>query len=744
MAPRAELQPSFNGGELSARMEGRSDLAAYGVAARELFNFILTVQGPAVKRSGTLHVKPVKDNDDPVRLIPFIFNVTQAYVIEAGPLYFRFYTNDVQIEATPGVAYEIVTPYSAADLAGLYWEQSADVLYIVCAGHAPRELRRTSAVTFQLVEQPIKNGPFKDQNSNDALTIGASAATGTVTLTASSALFTAGHVGSFLELEAQDFRSIAAWEPQVELAAVGEKRRSEGKVYEAITLPVSGSKRTGTIQPTHVEGEAWDGMSAGQDINSKSAGGVKWRYLYSRAGIVKITAVASGTSATATVINRLPDELVTTPTRRWALGWISAAEGWPTAVAVRDERLIFAKGYEIAASVVGDFNDFATKDETGTVQPDLGFRRRTPSPNVIRWLANDRELLIGTAAAEYAAAPVNPGLALSAANIKIPAQSFHGSEPVRPLRAGQRTLFVARTGRKLREAGYDFNSDRYNSPDLTVRSSHITRPKIVDLAWQAEPEALAWALRADGKLACLTYSEEQDVRGWSSHEIAGGFVESITSIPSPANDHDQLWLAVRRTVGGATVRHVERLDRYWEEDQALTDAYFVDGGILFDSVTPVTVVPGLSHLVGQTVAVLADGATHPDCVVSGGGTIALQRSARRVAAGVGYVARVTTMQLNMEDQQGTVQGRLKRVVLIGIRLLETLGIRFGTPKGKKDVVPFRTSAMAMDGPPALFSGDQTLGFPGGWERDARATVESFQPLPCTVLAMSPRMEAGSQ
>ncbi len=740
---RAEQQPAWNGGELSARMEGRADLAVYGVAGREIANMILTVQGPAVKRSGTIHVAPAKAAANRVRLIPFTFNVTQTYVIEAGPGYFRFYTNDYRIETAPGTAYEIATPFAADDLAGLYFEQSADVLYLVCGAHPPHELRRTSATTFALAPMETKGGPLADQNSDHARTIIASAATGSIALTASHPVFAAGHVGSFIEIEAADFRSIQAWEPAVEVA-IGNKRRSDGKVYEAKALPASGSKRTGTIQPTHIEGVAWDGTSQGKDLNDKDAGGVQWEYLYSRAGLAKITGYTSPTVVTADVVNRLPDELVAAGSWRWSLGWMNAAVGWPTAIVIRDERLIFARGYEIAASVVGDYRDFATRDESGQIQPDLAFRRRTASPNVIRWLANDRELLIGTAAGEYVAAPVNAGQALSAMNVKVPAQSFYGSQPVRPVQAGQRTLFVARTGRKLREAGFDYNSDRYQSPDMTVRSSHITAPGIIELAWQAEPEALIWALLANGRLACLTYSEEQEVRGWSSHWLAGGaVVESIAVIAAPDGRHDQLWLAVRRTVGGADVRHIERMMPWWEEGAALADAFFVDAGVAFDSDVPVTVVPGGLHLAGETVAVLVDGAVHPDCTVAEDGHIDLQRPGRKVRFGLLYAARVTTMQLNVDNELGSAQGRLKRVVKVAMRLLETLGIRMGSPAGRRDVVEFRTSAMRMDQPPALFSGDYRQGFPGGWERDARVTIESFQPLPFTLLSVAMAADVGA-
>jgi hypothetical protein len=744
MPVRAEIQTSFNAGELSARMEGRSDLAVYSAGGREILNLLLTIQGPAVKRSGTEHVAPNKADAVRARLIPFVFNVTQAYVVEAGPNYFRFFTNDVQIESAPGVPYEVETPYGADDVVALDYKQSADVLYLTVRGHAPRELRRTSAVTFELVVQPLKGGPLQDQNTDDARTIGASAATGTVTLTANTATFLPGHVGAFLGLEAQDFRSIPAWEPNVEVV-VNDKRRSDGKVYQAITLPASASTRTGAIQPTHFEGEEWDGSSAGQDVNDKDAGGVRWRFLYGRAALVKITAVASGTSATATVISRLPDEIVTSPTRRWSLGLFSDADGWPDTLEIRDERLIFGKGFDIAASVTGDLNDFAELDESGIFQPDLGFRRRVPGTNVIQWMASDRELLIGTAASEVALQPVNQAGGLASNNLRITSQSFYGSEKVRPLQAGTRTIFVARTGRKLREAGYDFNFDRYRSPDLTVRSEHITGPGVIEMAQQQEPEGLLWALRSDGVLACLTYDEDQDVRGWSRHVIGGteARVESLCTIPAPDNSHDQLWLAVRRLVAGVERRTIERMLPTWREGDTLASAWFVDGGKRWTADGgPITTASGFAHLAGETVTLLADGATHAIKTVAGDGTIALDRPASNVVAGLPYVARYGSMQIVSDSQNGTSQSRIKRIVKIGLRLLETLGVRAGPSEAARDELLFRTAAMTMDAPPDLYSGEYLMGWPGGYDRDVRVSVESFQPLPFTLLSLSPRVDVG--
>ena len=78
--PQHMLQSSFNGGEVSPRLFGRTDVALYDVALGEMTNFAPTVEGPAIKRSGSI----IADIADPTAttLIPFEFNSTQAYVLD--------------------------------------------------------------------------------------------------------------------------------------------------------------------------------------------------------------------------------------------------------------------------------------------------------------------------------------------------------------------------------------------------------------------------------------------------------------------------------------------------------------------------------------------------------------------------------------------------------------------------------------------------------------------------------------
>lgn len=732
------LQTSFNGGELSARMEGRPDLQAYGISARKIRNMVVTVQGPLVKRSGKRWVADAKSTLR-AELLTFVFNETQGYVIEAGPSYFRFFTNDAQVEASPGVPYEIGTPYLAGDLANVQGWQSAEKLYLVDGRNPLQALVRTSATTFSIGPVELRNGPFKDQNIIETLTVQASAGSGAgITITASGPIFKAGHVGGLLEIEAKDFASIPAWEPQVKVA-VNDKRRSDGKVYRAAALPASGSQRTGTERPIHDEGSERDGTSAGQDYNSKDNGGVLWEYLYSRAGIVRITGFTSATQVTATVLKTLPDEVVSGATDLWALGAFSNAEGWPDAISIRDERMWLGKGNELFGGVVGDYEDFAARDGSGLPQADLGVRRRLPRPERIRWLSNDVSLLVGTSAAEYAVQPVNPALALAYNNVALPPQSSHGSDRVQPVTVGTATIFVAKGGRKLRAADFAFDRNRYLAPDVTVRAEHITRPRITRLAKQMEPEASVWALRSDGRLVCLTWSEDQNVRGFSVMETAGT-VNSIACIPSPDGTQDQLWVTVTREIAGEARQTVERLLPLWQEGDEQASGCFLDCSLSYEG-APVTTISGLAHLNGQTVSVIADGAVHPDRVVTAG-AITLQRPASVVHVGLPFLAFVESMRLQADVASGSGLTKPKRVVKLGLGLQETLGIRVRRPGGRNEEVQLRSSVAPMNAPPPLFTGEKLVGFPGTYDREARVVVESFQALPFTLNSLAPRLDIG--
>jgi|TARA_R110002110_G_scaffold43923_6_gene135928 hypothetical protein len=86
-------QIAFSGGAISPATFSRVDLAKFGSAAKTLRNFFVRAEGGASNRAGFKYAKEVKDSAVKARLIPFEFNEEQAYIIEAGNLYMRFYSD---------------------------------------------------------------------------------------------------------------------------------------------------------------------------------------------------------------------------------------------------------------------------------------------------------------------------------------------------------------------------------------------------------------------------------------------------------------------------------------------------------------------------------------------------------------------------------------------------------------------------------------------------------------------------
>ena len=149
MANTRSYTRAFSGGVMSPEMFGRIDDVKFQTGAAKLRNFIATPQGPAENRPGFSFVREVKDSTKRVRLIPFTYSTTQTMVIELGAGYIRFHTQGGTL-LSGGSPYEISNPYAEADLFDIHYVQSADIVTLVHPGYAPRELKRLGATNWTL------------------------------------------------------------------------------------------------------------------------------------------------------------------------------------------------------------------------------------------------------------------------------------------------------------------------------------------------------------------------------------------------------------------------------------------------------------------------------------------------------------------------------------------------------------------------------------------------------------------
>jgi len=848
MARVAVELTNFTGGELSPRLDGRTDLTKYTSGCATLENLVVYPHGSAARRPGSTFLAEVADSDNKTRLIPFEFSTTQTYMLEFSNLKMRVYkdsgavlegdktisgitaanpavvtatshgyengdevlisgvsgmtevnskrflvadktTNTFELQDKDGVdinssaftayssggvankVFELTTPYTTAQLFDIKFAQSADVMYITHPLHETTKLSRTAHTTWTLTDVDFTNGPFMDVNTT------------TTTLTPSSA-----SVGS---------RDITA---------------------SSVT-----------------------GINGGSGFISTDIG----RQIHFNAGYGVITAITSTTIAVATITTAFTNANSITA---WYLGSFSDTTGHASSVTFFEQRLVFAgtsdQPQTIFFSKSGDYENMDA-NIGGTIADDdaIIYTIASNQVNAIRFMTSTRTLIIGTAGGEFTVSGGGTDSAVTPTNILIKKQSNHGAANVDAIAVGNATLFLQRAKRKIRELAYNFDVDGYIAPDMTILAEHISEGGLTQIAYQQEPNQIVYAVRGDGELVGLTYQREQQVTAWHRHIFGGRFgnatitvtdyaniangtrivltkangttttftsatsatsgkfhtttsnnqtatnlktlidadsdftatvssnvvtitetsplstgfltvtslddstrltktdegkavCESVAVIPTDDTEY-QVYVIVKRTINGATRRFVEILNVFDFDQTDNTSFNFLDSALSYSG-SAVSTISGLDHLEGQTVSILANGATHPDKTVSSG-SITLDRSSTSVKVGLAYTSLLQTMRLNAGSQNGTSQGKTKRIYDITVRMFETIGVEVGPDLSNLERIPFRSSADLMDEGIPPFTGDKEVEFRGNYETDGFIFVRQTQPLPFTILSLYPRL-----
>jgi hypothetical protein len=427
---------------------------------------------------------------------------------------------------------------------------------------------------------------------------------------------------------------------------------------------------------------------------------------------------------------------------KWRRSAFSASRGYPRAVTLHEQRLCWGgtslEPFGVWLSKSGDFYNHlpGTKDDDA-----IQYNIAAPQVNVIRWLDSSDNLIIGTLAQEFAAYGGGLGDPITPTNTRITPQSSEGSAAIQPVRAGNETVFVNRSSRKIYAMDFEVAGGQYVSIDLTELVNHFTaNATYTQIAWARNPASTLWALRSDGVLCSLTYRKDQQVFAWARHPLSDGTVESIAVIPTDDGTADDLWMIVKRTVNGTDRRYVEYLAPAFEP-QSNTDTDlmgFVDSGLRYNG-SAVSALSGLFHLEGKTVKVVTNGALHPDCVVSGG-RITLNTSTTNAWVGLGYTSKLKTLRPEVPSASGTVQGKIKRVSRVTVRVLNSLGGRASdAEEAVWENLLHRDMADLMDAEPKLKTGDFDVDLSSDYASDGRFVILQTDPLPMDILCVMPNL-----
>jgi len=431
-----------------------------------------------------------------------------------------------------------------------------------------------------------------------------------------------------------------------------------------------------------------------------------------------------------------------TKTKFWQYGAFNATSGYPRSVCLHEQRLCFggtkAQPNTIWCSAIGDFENF----ELGVNASDaVQFTLAASEGNRINWMFSQSEMLVGTSGDEWTIGAADSASALSATNVQTRRQASYGSKYMRAAMVNDVLLFVQRNGRKVRELVYELNKDGWVAPDLTLLAEHITVGEIVEVAYQQQPDAILWCVRGDGTLIGMTYERDQKVVGWHRHTIADNAdVESVATIYGNGTE-DEVWMVVKRTVAGSTYRTIERFPLLWRtafDDQTTTSYRYLDGHVAFDAGalvtppgpfpagttgTPYRTIYDLAHLEGKVVTVVQGSSVTTRLVVLGRIDVT---STAAGYVGLPYTSTLTPMKLDMDLEDGSSQGRKKRIHKVVVRTLKSQGGEVRVNAGQW-----------YDLASTLTTGDQKILTAGTFGFDADVSVQQSDPYPMCILAIEP-------
>ena len=771
MARVAVQLTNFTGGELSPRLDGRNDLAKYSSGCSTLENLVVYPHGSAARRPGTTFVSEVKDSTKKTRLIPFEFSTTQTYMLEFGDQYIRFYKDNGQI-LSGGSAYEISTPYLEAELFDLKFAQSADVMYICHPNHEAEKLSRTGHTSWSLTDVDFLDGPYLDTNiSTTTITMSAHTVGSNRTLTASSTTginsntgFQTTDIGRLVRFRNGYGKITARTSTTVVKVQILEDM---GSSSASIDWSLGAFSDT-TGHPSCVTFFEQRLVFAATLNNPQTV------YFSKSGDYENMDANIGGTIADDDAIiytiasNQVNAIRFMTATRTLIIGTAGgefAVSGGGADNAITPTNILIKKqsnhgAANVDAIAVGNATLFLQRarrkirelaynfDVDGYVAPDMTILAEhiteggltqvayQQEPNQIIYATREDGELVGlTYQREQQVTAWHRHIfggrfGIATITVSDYANIATGTKLTLTKSDGTTVDFNSTTGTAgTNEFKTQTNNDTTATNLKNAINAHANFTATVSSAVVTVTETVH---EATGYLTIKSF----DTTRLTATSEGKAVVDSVAVIPTDDKEY-QTWVIVKRTIDGTTKRYVEYLNELDFDQTDNTTFNFLDSSLSYSG-SPATNISGLTHLEGQVVSILADGATHPNKTVSSG-AITLDRASKNVKVGLAFTSLLQTMRIDAGSQDGTSQGKTKRIYDITVRMFETIGIEVGPDLSEMERIPFRSSADLMDEGIPPFTGDKEVEFRGNYETDGFIYVRQTQPLPFTILSLYPRL-----
>lgn len=710
----SQLMSTFQAGEVSERLRGRSDVREYFQALIESRNTNHLPQGGLRRRAGSAHKSltsiasaEYRDATKTFKKIPFETTDGKKFLLILSDrdcdewVYVNTFTGEIR---SVSAMLLVNSAWTAADVKAVQYAQSGDYVGIVSPLKRPLAFLwdgTTMSLGFHWQVFPGSNDYYKRQpmlepQAGDANGQGSLTATlvggSTYTLTSSAGIFKSGHVGAHFKL---NYGSASAF------------------------FSVSVYTDPNTMTVILIAGAASSGTAVG---------------------------ITTGTS--------------------WEEEAWSEYRGYPVGIAFFEQRLCYLgtrthpnRGF---CSQVGDIDELMYRPlEQDPIFTDylndntraFSFDVNANEPNLGRWLASGKKLFIGTNKREFYAGGTQG--AMGPLNIDVKGTTAFGSEAAQPLRLSTSAIFIHRIGQRIRDLTFSFDEEDYKSQDLTQLAEHLTRrsyekwsnieelPRFTRLQITTSPFPVLWAIDDAGGLFSCTHDKDTNVLAWSHHRLGGKLtITAVDYAPkvldiaalsalnlSDQDIEDRIWLTVKRTIDGVDTITLESIGYgfngiSWAQCGAdfANKFMYVDCAYANGTGGAASANWTIPHLPNTELRVVGDGEDLGNYTTNGAGEITLADPVVDLIAGLEYTHRVETVSINPPSPIGSGKALIGKIHELFIGFYKSFNCNVAA---KVDGVE---SAQVHTLPTTPFTGDQKVHLPG-YGRDYRLVFEDDAPLP---------------
>lgn len=390
---------------------------------------------------------------------------------------------------------------------------------------------------------------------------------------------------------------------------------------------------------------------------------------------------------------------------------ISGSRGWPVSGIFYQGRLIMggtkSRPQTVLGSKAGDF--FNLDEGTGLDDEAINVTANTKDVAAIYYTFPGQHLQFFSSSKEFYV-PASDSEGLTPSNFALVKSTEKGSK--RGLRvfdvAGGTIYFQATKSlsgtpevASIQEFLFADSKRGYISSTISVTASHLIRnPRRTAIRRATEDEDADFLLIVnddDGTMTVLCMLREHDVNAYTLSMTAGKFIDV-------AVDGKDIYIVTERTINGTTKRFLERM--YPE--------MYVDCGVrAVDLSSPVSSVD-VSHLIGEEVEIMLDGAWQNPQTVPAGGTITFDRDAVSsyqvglkwpiVDTEFNNVWQVETLPPEVETRQGLTFGIPKRIVEAAIKVEETVTFKVNNNR----IVSRKFGGNLLDQAPPTITGTKRI------------------------------------